>query len=539
MQWPPDYHAEFDRRGRLLNRLRQDYDLRGDFMLHYKHNFTDWVKDWCVTFDPRVVPPLPRVMPFILFPRQVQFGQFLTDCLHQKRHGLGEKARDMGVTWECCAFAVHQWLFWAGTAIGWGSRKEEYVDRLDDPKAIFPKMRQIIEYLPKWQLPRGFDPKRHSSYMRLINPENGSSIVGEAGDNIGRGARTTMYFKDESSHYERPESVEAALGDTTDVQIDISSVNGSANVFYRRRMAGTLWEPGKVLPAGATAVFIFDWRDHPGKTQEWYDMRRAKAEAEGLLHVFAQEVDRDYSGSVEGIIIRPEWIRAALDAHVKLADWGNWSSGEHTAGQDIADGGGDRNAYASRHGAVLKRLAQWAGEAGPAARIAVPMCVEDAIKEIHYDCIGVGAGFKTESNTMQAEAAWPKSLRVVKWDASAKPDDPTGHIIPGDDQSPTNEDHYLNYKAQAYFRLRARFWKTYCAVTKGERCDVGEMISLPSTLEHVHEAVMELAQPVKKTSVNGKTMVDKKPDGSRSPNLSDAISMAFNPVRDAAGFFDM
>ena len=66
-----------------------------------------------------------------------------------------------------------------------------------------------------------------------------------------------------SAHYEHPELIEAALSENTEVQVDISSVNGSGNVFYRRRMAGEIWTPGKKIESGVTRVFIFDWRDLP------------------------------------------------------------------------------------------------------------------------------------------------------------------------------------------------------------------------------------------------------------------------------------
>jgi hypothetical protein len=42
-------------------------------------------------------------------------------------------------------------------------------------------------------------------------------------------------------------------------------------------------------------------------------------------------------------------------------------------------------------------------------------------------------------------------------------------------------------------------------------------------MEGLQELVMELSQPVKKTSQNGKTMVDKKPDDSLSPNRADSL----------------
>jgi hypothetical protein len=54
------------------------------------------------------------------------------------------------------------------------------------------------------------------------------------------------------------------------------------------------WQKGHVAK-NITNVFVMDWSDHPLKTQDWYDGRRAYAERNGALREFAQEVDRDYS----------------------------------------------------------------------------------------------------------------------------------------------------------------------------------------------------------------------------------------------------
>jgi phage terminase large subunit len=64
-----------------------------------------------------------------------------------------------------------------------------------------------------------------------------------------------------------------------------------------------------------------------------------------LAHIFAQEVERNRSASVEGTIIPGEWVHAAIDAHERLhfEDDGLWG-----AGLDVADGGGDLNALAVR-----------------------------------------------------------------------------------------------------------------------------------------------------------------------------------------------
>lgn len=508
---------------------RSDRKVRIALMKIYKRDPVRWINDFCVTFDPRAEND--RLMPFMLFPRQVEFVRFLQECLRDRESGLVEKSRDVGASWLCCAFAVWLWLFHPGSTVGFGSRKAEYVDKPDDPKAIFPKMRQILQNLPPWMMPEGFKWNEHSTHMKLVNPANLSTITGEAGDNIGRGGRTTIFFKDESAHYENPESIEAALGDNTNVQIDISSVNGTANVFYRRRMAGQDWYPDVPMEKGRTRVFIFDWRHHPGKTQEWYDARRAKWESEGLLHIFAQEVDRDYSGSISNVIIPAAWVKAAIDAHIKL---GFGDDGEKMAGQDLADEGGDKNALVVRHGVVLRYAEHWGGEAGDAPSIALPTCVEMKVNDLYYDSIGVGSAFKTTIKQKRENGTMPPGIRVHKWNAGAEVLDPDDPIIPDDPDSPLNKDQYGNLKAQAWWRLRTRFYKTYRAITKGESYDSSELISLDSKMPRIHELARELSQAVHKANGKGKTIVDKKPKGATSPNLADAAVICYNPTREVS-----
>ena len=147
---------------------------------------------------------------------------------------------------------------------------------------MFEKLRMYGSHLPPFLRPLGLKGSVHMTSMRCVNPVNGATITGDVGDKIGRSGRTLMYFKDEAAHYERAEKIEASLGDNTNVQIDISSVNGEGNVFHKRRQS--LGDPN---------IFILDWRHHPHKTQEWNDVGKAKYIGMGLGHVFAQEVDGD------------------------------------------------------------------------------------------------------------------------------------------------------------------------------------------------------------------------------------------------------
>ena len=74
--------------------------------------------------------------------------------------------------------------------------------------------------------------------MRINFAHTGSSISGEAGDGIGRGDRSSLYFVDESAFLERPELVEASLSQTTNCRIDVSTPHGMANPFAEKRHSG-------------------------------------------------------------------------------------------------------------------------------------------------------------------------------------------------------------------------------------------------------------------------------------------------------------
>jgi hypothetical protein len=534
--WPPQYSKVFECRKIRNDGIVIDPGLARDSIFYYsdpKH-CQDFINDWCITYDPRnSTNGTPAMMPFILFKRQREFVNFIMDCMNRAEDGLVEKSRDMGATWLCCAISVWLWRFKQGASVGWGSRKELLVDRIGDPDSIFEKMRMIIDYLPRWLWPKSFIPKQHLSYMKIINPDGGQTITGEAGDNIGRGGRKTLYFKDESARYEHPESIEAALGDNTNCQIDISTVYGTNTVFHRRRKAGEIWKNEKSkIASGVTRIFIMDWKQHPLKTRAWYEKRRKKADREGLVALFAQEVDRDSASAVEGVLIPPVWVNAAVDAHKKLKKL-KWTEGIVFGGLDVADEGRDKNSLCIRQGSIPKYLSEWSrGDTGQTANKAVSISKIRKVSELNYDCIGVGAGVKSETNRLKKEGIINGNLKIIPWNAAKSPLFPKGHVVRGDRATPKNADFFSNLKAQAWWQLRARFEKTFKAITQGVKYPVEELISLPATLGQVlHMLIDELSQPTYGQNNAGKIVINKKPEGSKSPNLADCVVMAFWPVR--------
>lgn len=530
-QWPPPYANVYAWRLKTLVQLRADSAMLASARAYYSTRPIEFICHWMDTYNPR--KQHEKWMPFVLFEKQRDFIQFLEDLRRDNENGLVEKCRDIGATWLGCAYTVWCFCFLEGDATGWGSRKEELVDKLGDPDSIFEKIRLLLRRLPDVFKPT--DMKQ--SFMKLLNNEIGSRVTGEAGDNIGRGGRNSRVFVDEAAHIERAELIEASLGDNTNVRIDISSVNGLGNVFHRRREAGVVWQPGVPIEPGMTRVFIFDWRDHPEKTQEWYDQRKARAEREGMQHIFAQEVDRNYSAAVQNTIIAFEWIEAAVDAHFHIPALRVPPPDEWMAGFDLADEGGDMNALILREGVVLRHAEQW-GERDPGVttRRMLTGLREKGRRgiKVQYDCIGIGSTVKSEFNRLvdTGEVEFGE-FHMVPWHAGASVINPFARVVPDDNESSRNRDFFGNMKAQAWWSLRTRFYKTWRARTHGDVYAYDELISIDSTIPSavLHQLKKELAQPTRNNSTGSlKLYVEKKPNGTKSPNLGDAVVQGYFPA---------
>jgi phage terminase large subunit len=178
-----------------------------------------WLNNYLYRHDPR--EPNAYV-PFVAFPKQESFIRWLMEREKTRTTGLAEKSRDAGLSSLGCAYGIHGFLFRDGFKMGFGSNKEEYVDSIGDSKSIFEKLRFQIRNLPEWQLPKGWDPRAYMNFRRIVNPQNGALLTGEAGDNLGRGDRTSIYWLDEAASVDRAGDVEAALSQTSNVRIFVS-----------------------------------------------------------------------------------------------------------------------------------------------------------------------------------------------------------------------------------------------------------------------------------------------------------------------------
>jgi hypothetical protein len=334
----PDYERIYALRAERLQRIRAEPGLLPALKEHYKANPIDFINDWGMTFDPRNAEiGLPTVIPFLLFPKQAEFVVWVFERWRGREDGLAEKSRDMGISWLCVAIAVWMWTFYPGVVIGFGSRKEEYVDKLGDPKSLFWKARQFVSLLPAEFRPAGYIESRHAPHMRILNPETGSAIIGEAGDNIGRGNRTSIYFKDESAFYERPDAIDAALSQTSNCKIDVSTVNGNGNPFFKKRHGGRI------------PVFTFHWRADPRKDDAWYQKQCGTLDPV----IVAQEIDIDYNASTtDSWISGDSIVQAQGNGPADVESFGGWR-----IGVDAAHYGDDESVIHKRRGRLnLKQV---------------------------------------------------------------------------------------------------------------------------------------------------------------------------------------
>lgn len=348
------------KRAERLAHIRKEPDAVPALKKYYQDHPVDFINDWGMTFDPRNRDiGLPSVIPFTLFPRQREWLEFCLDRWQNRESFLTEKTREMGLSWLAVSLSVTLCILHEGIVIGFGSRKEELVDKLDSPKSLFWKARFFAE-----NLPREFRPKNwESPYMRIAFKDTGSYITGEAGDNIGRGDRTSIYFADEFAFMPNQKSVDAALSQTSNCVGYISTPNGNGDVFYNKRHSGKV------------PVFTFHWRDDPRKDEAWYFKQKSTLDSV----VLAQEVDIDYNASTSDAYIDGDLVETAQRTPQTRIE----PVGQLILGVDAAHFGNDESVLAPRIGRVALPFKSFQRADGPTLAGHVVDYCDDSVYPVH------------------------------------------------------------------------------------------------------------------------------------------------------------
>ena len=321
------------------------------------------------------------------------------------------------------------------------------------------------------------------------------------------------------------EEAEAVTKNSWDVLIP--SIRGDKNAeiwisFNPKNILDDTYQRFIVHPPKDSIVLKanYDINPHFADTPLLADMLECKERDEDLYrHIWLGEPVADS----ELAIIKPSWIEAAIDAHEKL---GFSAAGRRILGFDVADEGDDANATVLRHGSVVTDMQQWRGQDVIYSADKVYLYAQEQnIDRIVYDNIGVGAGVKAQFRRKNGKV---QTLGFNAGGAVYKPD-----AKYTDDKK--NRDMFANIKAQAWWMVRDRFYKTWRAVHHGDSYPEDQLISLSGSLHELEYLTAELSRPQVDYDQNGRVKAESKKDmkkrGIPSPNRADALVMAFAPVQ--------
>jgi len=279
-------------------------------------------------------------------------------------------------------------------------------------------------------------------------------------------------------------------------------------------------------------VILMNWRDNPWhgelESQRMWDFNnlpRAKYD-----HIW----EGAFNDSVEDALIHSEWFDACVDAHTKL---GFAPIGVKIAAHDPSDLGEDSKGYAMRHGSVVLDVQEkTTGDINEGGDWATGLALQQGIDAFTWDCDGMGVGL----NRQVARAFDGKHTVLSMFKGSEGVDFPEAIYQPseasGIQEQKTHKEVFKNKRAQYYFSLRDRVYRTYRAVEFGEYADPDQMISFSSEITALQALRSELCRMPIKPNSNGLCELYPKPEMKskfkfKSPNLSDSVMMLMRHVQ--------
>lgn len=207
-------------------------------------------------------------MRFRLWPAQVA----LLWTLLTNRLVLILKARQLGISWICCWYALWLCLFHPGKVVLLFSRGQ------DEANEMLRRVRVLYERLPEWMRQAG--PallKQNTEEMAWANESRIQSLPASPGS--GRSFTASLAIMDEAAFMQWASELYTAMKPTIDgggQLIVLSTANGRANLFFDlcdRARRGV-----------SSFVFRFlPWHARPGRDAAWYAATEAEAVDSALM----------------------------------------------------------------------------------------------------------------------------------------------------------------------------------------------------------------------------------------------------------------
>lgn len=255
-------------------------------------------------------------MPFRLWPAQVG----LAWTLMSTRLVVILKARQLGISWLCCAYALWHCLFQPGkTAL-------LYSQGQDEANELLRRIKFLYQSVPDWLRPS--IPAVTQDNTTLVEWSNGSRIRSlPATQKAGRSHTASLVVMDEAAFLQWGQQLYTALKPTIDgggQLIVLSTANGVGGLFH------TLWTKAVEGLNGFTTVFL-PWWSRPGRDRAWYEAR-VREESD------PQRVKQEYPESAgEAFLVsgrprfHPDWIAAQAE-HARDGGLPEWTLPESLRG---------------------------------------------------------------------------------------------------------------------------------------------------------------------------------------------------------------
>jgi len=235
-----------------------------------------------------------------------------------------------------------------------------------------------------------------------------------------------------------------------------------------------------------------------------------------------------FNDSVPGSLIQAEWFDSCIDSHLKL---GFKPIGARVASHDPSDQGGDSKGYAFRHGSVFLDVQEMTtGTVNEGADWATGLAIQMDADAFIWDADGLGI-----SLTRQVEQAFKgHTRRVIQFRGSESPDNPESIFEPSLSTPIAGQrmtkDTVRNKRAQYYYQLRERCYKTWRAVEHGEYHNPDDLISFSSDIKCLQKLRSEVCRMPVKPNANGLFELYTKDAmkskfNIKSPNLADSVMM--------------
>lgn len=201
-----------------------------------------------------------RNLPFILRPAQDRAVVTIKRAIDEQFDVVVNKSREEGATEIIRGILTNYWLFIPQSTFLCGSRTEDDVDKVGNPKSLFWKFDYGLEHLPVW-LKKNLRFERF--HLHLLNLLNDSTIDGEAtSESFGAGARALAVWLGEFGRI-WPADLAASVRQT------VSDV-ARCVIYDSTHWYGEGHPFAKIIKEGKAKIVLLPWYENPVKNKGLY-----------------------------------------------------------------------------------------------------------------------------------------------------------------------------------------------------------------------------------------------------------------------------